>query len=132
MSLWLGDLFDMEEHRGMGLPNGAKTGFKDLAHPGVIPGLDLVDVDAIGAIFFLKTFQHFGDGSFCRLVLAGDRNAIAIIPNEDSQGYLQDACGIKRFPEMPLAGRSVADGAEANLVAVVREIGKGLQRFYIP
>src|SRR5258708_24710931 len=88
MPLGLGHFFDMEKDGGMCLACRSDACFKSLAHPGIIPGLDLIYIDAVGALFFMKAFQCLGNRPLCRLVLAGHRNAITIVPNENSQGYL--------------------------------------------
>src|ERR1700733_13978331 len=107
MSLWLRHFLYMKEYRSMGLPDGLYARLESLAHAGIVAGLHPVDIDPVGAFSFLESFQCFRYGPFRGLVFTGHRNAIAVIPDKDGGGYLQDARRIDGFPEMPFAGRGV-------------------------
>src|ERR1700744_5308203 len=89
MTLRLGDLLDVEKNRRMRDAHRADTGLEGLAHARIVPGFYPVNVDAVAVFGLLKAFQYFRDGAFRGLELAGDGDAITVIPNEDGQGHLQ-------------------------------------------
>src|SRR6185312_13690064 len=111
----------------MRMSYGADAGFEGFAHAGIIPGFDLIDIDAIGAFFFLEPFEGFRDRAFGGLVLAGNGDTITVVPYKNGEGHLQHACGVYGLPKMAFTGGGIADGAETDLVAMVRELGELLE-----
>src|SRR6185312_364672 len=119
MSLRLGYLFDMEQYRRMRLPDGTERCLEDLAHTRIVPGLHLIDIDAVGALSFLKPFQHFRDRTLRSLILTRDRDAIAVVPNENGQRHLQYTRRIQGLPEMAFARGCIPDRAKTNFITII-------------
>ena len=98
----------------------------------VVPSLNDVDVHTPAFAFFLKAAHGFGDAGFGGLEFHRHRNAVAIIPYGDGQRYLHDGSGVDGFPEDAFRGAGIANGAEADLLALVGEGRLVGQLFVIP
>src|SRR5690606_22227301 len=97
----------------------ANAFIKSFTHPGIIPTLYFVDVNAVAVFFFLKTGKHIGDRAFGGLHFLWYGNSIPVIPDKDRQWYLHHAGGINRFPEMAFGSGCIANGTETNFVTIV-------------
>ena len=108
---------------------GALVGFEQ-GH--VVPALDGEDFHARLVVGALQPGEGFRDAGLRGLVLHGDGNAVAVVPDRHQQRDLEYPGGVHRFEEHALRRRRIADGGEADFVAVVGERGQVTQIGVIP
>ena len=140
VALRLGALLDMDEHGHMAFPTDADRPLIGQQKGRIVPGAHLEDDDApSGQLRF-----GFGEGNATipcptgfrpvgharqrlrnafagRLELLRNRDAIAVVPHTHAERNAQDRRRIHGLPEHALRRRRVADGAESDLIAALRE-----------
>src|SRR5947209_7307637 len=96
--------------------------FKYFAHSSIVPPAHVINIKPVGALFLLHATQRFRNGCLGGLVLLGNRYAISIVPNKNSQRHLEYACSIHGFPKRTFGSGSVANGAKTYFISIMRKI----------
>ena len=121
MSLRLGSFLDMENGRAVGLAHRFDGYGEELYETGIVPCFTGVDIYPTPFVVGLEPGQHLRDTAFGGLDAGGHRDAVAVVPYENGEGCLGYARRVDDLPKRALGGACVADGTEANLLAVARE-----------
>src|ERR1044072_3533574 len=119
VSLWLRDLFHMEQCRNMCFPYFAQAIFKYFTHACVVPALYIVYIKTVGIFCFTEAFHSSADRAFGSLIFTRYGNTVNILPYKHCQRHLYNTCCVHGFPEMSLGRRCIADSSETYFVAIM-------------